>query len=150
LGLLSDLGEGPVALDTAVFIYFFEEHPKYLPFVEPVFLAVDGGDLQAATSAITLLETIVVPLKAGNAALAKRYEEYLTNSQGLRFMHLDLDLLKAAAHVRATTRAKTPDAIQIAAALAAGCTVLLTNDGRYPEIAGLRVLQLDDYLSSEA
>lgn len=100
MGLLNDVKGGPVALDTAIFIYLFEEHPKYLPLVEPVFRAIDDGDIQAATSAITLLETIVVPLKSGNAALAKRYEDYLTNSRGLRFMHLDLDLLKAAAHVR--------------------------------------------------
>lgn len=97
MGLLNDLKGGPVALDTAVFIYFFEEHPKYLPLVEPVFLAIDDGKLEAVTSAVTLLETIVVPLRAGNSALADRYEEFLTNSQGLRLLHLSLDLLKEAA-----------------------------------------------------
>ncbi|HJX28490.1 MAG TPA: hypothetical protein VJ885_11290 [Thermoanaerobaculia bacterium] len=32
MGLLSDLGEGPVALDTSIFVYFLEEHPVYLPW----------------------------------------------------------------------------------------------------------------------
>ena len=41
MGLIDELGAGPVALDTSVFIYFIEEHPQYLPVVEPVFAAVD-------------------------------------------------------------------------------------------------------------
>jgi hypothetical protein len=40
VGLLSDLGDGPVALDTALFIYLVEEHPVYLPVVIPVFVAI--------------------------------------------------------------------------------------------------------------
>jgi hypothetical protein len=52
---MADLGHGPVALDTAVFIYFIEEHPRFLPVVEPVFSAVAGARLEAITSGITLL-----------------------------------------------------------------------------------------------
>ena len=40
---------------------------------------------------------------------------------------------------------KTPDALQIASALSAGCPAFLTNDRRIPSMQGLRVLQLDDY-----
>jgi predicted nucleic acid-binding protein len=61
VGLIEDLGAGPVGLDTAVFIYFIEENPDFLRLVEPVFAAIDGGSLQAFTSAVTLLEVLVVP-----------------------------------------------------------------------------------------
>jgi hypothetical protein len=40
---------------------------------------------------------------------------------------------------------KTPDALQLAAALGAGCTTFVTNDRRIPAIRGMRVLQLGDY-----
>ncbi len=43
MGLIEELGSGPVALDTAIFIYFIEEHPIYLPLLEPVFQAIDAG-----------------------------------------------------------------------------------------------------------
>src|SRR5215210_1214987 len=56
LGLLSDLGGGPVALDSSIFIYFIEEHPIYLPVVEPLFEAIDAGELEAVTSSLTLIE----------------------------------------------------------------------------------------------
>jgi hypothetical protein len=36
MGLMADLGGGPVGVDTAVFIYFIEEHPQFLPLVEPL------------------------------------------------------------------------------------------------------------------
>ena len=146
MGLLKDLGDGPVALDTSIFLYFIEEHPLYLPLVEPLFEAIDAGELEAVTSSLTLLEVLVIPFRFSNAALIERYETLLTKSQGLRLVDLDRDFLRAVAQVRASTRAKTPDAIQLAAAMAAGCPVFLTNDDRIPELPGLRVLVLDDYL----
>lgn len=146
MGLLSDLGDGPVALDTSIFLYFIEEHSLYLPLVQPLFEAIDAGELEAVTSSLTLLEVLVIPYRFSNAALVERYETLLTKSQGLRLVDLDRDFLRAVAQVRATTRVKTPDAIQLAAAMAAGCPVFLTNDDRIPDLPGLRVLLLDNYL----
>jgi predicted nucleic acid-binding protein len=146
LGLLSDLGGGPVALDSSIFIYFIEEHPKYLSLVEPVFEAVDAGALEAVTSSLTLLEVLVIPFRFANASLIDRYETLLTKSRGLRLVDLDRDFLRAVAQVRASTRTKTPDAMQLAAAMAAGCPAFLTNDDRIPNVPGLRTLLLENYL----
>ena len=146
MGLIDEIGAGPVGLDTAIFIYFIEEPPLFLPAVVPVFKAIDRGELTAATSALTLLETIVVPYRSGDSTLADRYEAFLTRSRGLRLVELDLPLLRAAALIRATTRVKTPDALQLAAALSHGCTTFLTNDRKLSDLGGLRVLQLKDHL----
>ncbi|MBI4617402.1 MAG: PIN domain-containing protein [Planctomycetes bacterium] len=145
--MIEEVLPGPIGLDTAIFIYFIEEHPDYLGILDPLFQAVDRGVLQCVTSAITLLETLVVPYRAGDTALAERYEELLTRSAGVRLVELDRGLLKAAAHLRGRLCLRTPDALQIAAALAAGCTKYLTNDRRLPAIPRLSVLQLDDYRS---
>lgn len=146
MGLLTDIGEGPVALDSAVFIYFIERNPRYLSAVKPIFVAIDEGRLEGATSSLTLLETLVAPLRVGNMVIARQYERFLTNSRGLQLVPIDLALLRAAAHLRATTRLKTPDALQVASALSAGCGVLVTNDDRIPPMPGLRVLCIDSYL----
>jgi predicted nucleic acid-binding protein len=132
-------------LDSSIFVYYIEENPQYLALLDPIFDAVVEGRLKAATSALTLLETLVVPLRIGNEVLARQYERFLTNSEGLLLVEIDLSFFRAAAHVRASTRLKTPDAIQVTAALSAGCPVFLTNDRRIPSMQGLRVLQLDDY-----
>lgn len=146
MGLIEDLAPGPVALDTQAFIYFIEEHPRYLPVVEPVFEAIERDKLQAVTSAVTLLEVLVIPYRENNSTLAATYEEILTRSRGLRMVELSPPLLRAAAQLRAATSMKTPDALQVAAALQAGCSALLTNDGRWPErVCSLRVLRIDEY-----
>ena len=59
MGLLSDLGQGPVALDSSIFIYFIEEHPLFLPVVEPLFSSVAACDVAVVTSSLTLLQALV-------------------------------------------------------------------------------------------
>jgi predicted nucleic acid-binding protein len=142
---MADIGRGPIALDTAIFIYFIEEHPRFFPLVEPIFAGIDTARWEAVTSGLTLLETLVVPYRAGDAALAERYEALLTRSRGLRLVELDRSILRAAAQLRAVARVATPDALQLAAALSARCTAYLTNDRALPRVPGLRVLQLRDY-----
>lgn len=82
------------------------------------------------------METIVVPLRSGNEALARRYESHLTRSHGLNLVRLNLALLKAAAHLRAMSHIKTPDAIQLAEVLTEGCSTFLANDHSYPRFPG--------------
>jgi hypothetical protein len=43
-----------IALDTAPLIYFIEEHPTYLPILDPFFEKLDKGSIQVVTSVITL------------------------------------------------------------------------------------------------
>jgi len=149
MGLREDLGRGPVGLDTVAFIYFIEEHPDYLPLLDPIFEAVDGGKLQVVTSSLTLLEVLVVPYRSGNLPLAQKYEWLLTRSRGLTLVDLDLPLLRGAAKIRALyPTARTPGAIQLCAALSAGCSSLVTNDRALPAVPGLRIVQLDGYLRS--
>jgi predicted nucleic acid-binding protein len=139
------LGRGPIGLDTAIFVYYIEEHPRYLSLVEPVFEGIDRGRWRAVTSGVTLLETLVIPYRIGDEALADRYEGLLTRSRGLTLVELDRPLLRMAARLRATAGVRTPDALQLAAAVAARCAAYLTNDRALPRIPGLPVLQLRDY-----
>ena len=146
MGLIEDLGDGPVALDTQVFIYFIEEDERFLGLVKPVFESIDRGSVVAATSGLTLMEVLVVPFRSANLALADRYEALLTRSRGLRFVDIDRDLLKAAAQLRAAFKLRSPDAIQVAAAMVANCAAFLTNDRKIPAVPGLKILQLNNYL----
>jgi predicted nucleic acid-binding protein len=146
VGLIREIGDGPLALDTVVFIYFIEEHPRFLPVLDPIFAAIDKTRLRAVASTLTLLEVLVVPYRAGNIPLAERYEEVLTRSRGLRLLDIDRTQLRAAAQLRALhSTLRTPDAIQISAALSGSCSVLLTNDRDLPAVPGLRILQLRDF-----
>jgi len=146
MGLTVELGVGSVAVDTAIFIYFIEANPRFLPEITPLFNEADQGRRELITSALTLLEVLVVPYRAGNRLLAERYEALLTRSRGIRLIELSHDQLRAAAQLRAATGVKTPDALQLVAAIGGGCTTFLTSDRRLPPVPGLRILDLASYV----
>ncbi len=141
-GLLSLVGGGPVAVDTACFIYIIEGHPHYAPLLRPLFVAADRGALALVTTAITLLEVLVVPYRAEDDGLASRYERLLTQGRGITLVEAGVSQARLAAQLRARTGIRVPDALQLAAALSAGCTAFVTNDRALPSLPGLPVVQL--------
>lgn len=149
MGLMDDVERGPVGIDTSIFIYYVEEHPTYLDLVSPLFESLDERRCRGVTSALTLLETLVVPYRESNTAVAMRYEFLLGHGRGLELVDLDRALLRAAARLRAAYGVKTPDSIQLAAALSKGCTTFFTHDRPLSKVQGIRVLQIGRYLSAQ-
>ncbi|MBV9237287.1 MAG: type II toxin-antitoxin system VapC family toxin [Xanthobacteraceae bacterium] len=145
MALIDDLGAGPVCLDTALVIYLIEENQLFSAVIAPLFEAADAGELELVVSALTLLEVLVVPYRAGNIALAERYEAVLTRSRGMRMIDLTREHMRLAAQLRAASSVATPDALQLATCLASRCSAFVTNDRRLPSIPGLRIIQLRDY-----
>ena len=96
----------------------------------------------AVTSTLTLLETLVVPYRAGDTALAERYEALLSRSRGLRLVELDRPLLRAAAHLRAAVSVKTPTPSSSPRRSGPGAPRFLrTNDRDLPPVPGIRILR---------
>jgi predicted nucleic acid-binding protein len=137
------LPDGRIGVDTALFIYFIEQHPAYHGRVRHLFEAASAGERELVTSAVTLLEVLVVPYRIGNLALAERYEAVLSRSRGLLMVDIDRRVLRAAAQIRAVYGTRPPDAIQLASATLHRCAAFVTNDRRLPD-AGVRVIQLED------
>ena len=54
-----------------------------------------SGRLEAVTSALSLLEVLVIPYRKGQLAIAEHYEALLNRSRGLRLCELDLPVLLA-------------------------------------------------------
>jgi predicted nucleic acid-binding protein len=134
--------EGPIAIDTSLFIYFIEDKAPWVDIVDSLFEKVVSSGRILATSELTVCETLVAPLRAGDLAMVARYEELLGRSENVTLVPMDRWNLRAAANIRARFGLKTPDAIQLAAALSLRCTAFVTNDRRLPQIPGLRTIQL--------
>jgi len=146
---MNDVGPGPIALDSVSFIYFIEDDPIFVPVLLPLFSAFDSGKASGFTSEITLLEVLVMPYRRGDMHLAERYETLLTRSRGLTMTGLGRAQLRTAAKLRALhSGLRTPDALQLATALTAGCSAFITNDRKLPAIPGLRLIQLSKYARS--
>ena len=97
------------------------------------------------TSTVTLLEVLVHPLRNNNSELAAEYRDILLNSK-LMTVEVSNAIAEQAAQIRATHNIRTPDAIQISAALNAGVAYFFTNDVRLPEIPSIQIISLDKLL----
>lgn len=139
---INDLQEKTVGLDTAPLIYFIEENPAYIETVQFFFEAMDRGDFLVVTSTVTLLEVLVHPLRSNNRELATEYRDILLNSK-LMTLEVSSAIAEQAAQLRAAHNIRTPDAIQISAALNAGATHFFTNDIRLPEIPSIQIFSID-------
>lgn len=150
MGWVDDLAGTVVALDTAPLVYYVEEHPQYLPIVEPLFNALDDGMLRAVASTIALLEVLVVPLRNGDAETAQAYRDILLNSDAMTLMPVSPEVAERAAQLRARYTVRTPDALHLATALHAGATHFITNDTRLPALTNLQVITLDSLAADVA
>lgn len=133
-----------LGFDTAPVIYFIEAHPQYDALVTEVFQRVTDGVLSGFTSVITLAEVLVHPFRHEDAGLQKEYRDLLLHSDHFQTVSIDPDTAERAAELRARYNVRTPDALQIATALAAGCEAFLTNDPVFKRVTELRVLVLDE------
>lgn len=134
-----------LGVDTAPLIYFIEEHPRYGPIVSPVFQLITDGQLTGVTTVVTLVEVLTLPLQRGDQRLADAYKVVLGSSDNLAMVSIDAAIAERAAALRARHGLRTPDALQIAAALNTGCEAFLTNDARLSKVSELRVLVLDTF-----
>ncbi|MHB8646820.1 MAG: type II toxin-antitoxin system VapC family toxin [Thermomicrobiales bacterium] len=132
-----------LGFDTVPFIYFIERHPAFVTMMREIFRRVHGGAILGYTSTITLTELLTKPYHEGNTTLARRYYALITRSRNLTLVPIDAPIADAAAELRARYSLRTPDALQIAAAITAGCDTFLTNDHALQRVADIRVLVLD-------
>jgi predicted nucleic acid-binding protein len=132
------LSEGATVLvDTAPWIYLLEDHAEFAPRFLGLFEAAERGQIQLALSTVTLAEVLTGPFKAGQTALAKRYEAALGTYQ---VVPLSVAVASLAAQLRVQYRLKLPDAVQLASALQIGASALVTHDRDFSAVQGLPVL----------
>jgi predicted nucleic acid-binding protein len=146
MGLLDNIKGQVVALDTAPLIYFIERHPTYHPVVRPLFAALAKGQFTAVTSTITLVETLVQPLRTQQPDLAQRYQEILLRAKNLTTYDMSPAIAIKAAGIRAEFNFRTPDAIQLATAVHAGANFFLTNDRAFQKYPHLQIILVDSLI----
>jgi len=138
-----------VFLDTAPLIYFIEKNTKYHDLVKPVISLIDSNHARGITSTITLLEVLVQPLREGNRKLADKYKAILLSANGLETCMISHTISERAAIIRAHYRFRTPDAIQLATAIVSKSDYFLTNDAALKQIKEIKVILLEDYLTTK-
>lgn len=146
MGWLEQLHGKVVAIDTAPFIYYFEDHADFAPLLHPFFQDLEAGRIRAITSVISLLEVLVHPLRQGDEKLASQYQDALLSHAYLTTASVNYAIAQAAAELRAEHNLKTPDAIQLATAINSNATAFLTNDRDFGDAPPIEIVTLRELL----
>jgi len=142
MGWIDSLQGKTVCVDTSPLIFFIEEHPTYGPILDPFFEAVSRGEITLITSAVTLLEVLVHPLKHDDEPLAQRYNDILLSSPHISTITVTPRTAQVAAELRAEGNLKTPDAIHLATAINHQADAFLTNDRDFRNAASIEILKV--------
>ena len=148
MGQLTLPNAARVYIDTVTVIYAIEQAPTYGVLLNPLWNSLQAGNLEIFTSELTLMETLIMPMRNSDTFLIDAYERLLRSPQ-MQLLPINQIILKEAARLRAITSSlRTPDAIHAATAIASGCAQFLTNDRPLRIIANLPIVILDEVLAS--
>ncbi|PHJ60682.1 twitching motility protein PilT [Nostoc linckia z18] len=137
-------GVSRLFLDTAPVIYFVERNPLFVDLVDPIFDRLEA-DITAVVSGITLSECLVGAIRLGLVDLEQAFVDMLQQEQVV-FVEINAAIAREAAKIRVRYNLQLPDALQVAAALMAGCEAFLTNDAAFKRVTELRVLVVSGLL----
>ena len=149
MGPLTLPTHGPVYLDANGFIYSVERVEPHRTLLEPMWRQARAGEFDVASSDITVLETLVKPLREGDEVVEMLLRS-MFDAQEVSLVPATRELWEDAAHIRADAGLKTPDALHAATALSAGCARFVTNDTDFRRVEGLPIVVLDDLIEAEA
>ncbi|NJO93972.1 MAG: PIN domain-containing protein [Hydrococcus sp. RM1_1_31] len=145
MGQLNLPSSSIIYVDTAVVIYSVEFNVDYWQLLRPLWIKFQAKEVRIVSSELTLMESLVVPIRNRNRLLIETYEQLFGR---IELVPISQTLLKEAAQLRATTNLKTPDAIHAATARGSGCTLFLTNDRGFRNVPALPVTILSEVLQA--
>lgn len=136
-----------IGVDTMCFIYHFADVPRFSPLTDELFTLTQTEKVSIVTSIVSVIETLVLPEQSEDPELAREYERLFRSLLGLTIIPIDWSVAKLTAKIRAKYPAvRLPDAIQLSAALLAGCKAFVTNDEQFKRVKEIPVILLKDYL----
>ena len=138
---------GSVYIDANVIIYSIERIEPYRELLAPMWQEARAGRFALASSELVVLETLIKPLREGNARLEMLFRSIFAAAE-MDLIPATLAIWEEAARIRAATGLKTSDALHAATALSAGCTLFVTNDTDFRRVEDLPIVVLDDLVQA--
>ena len=137
-------GRRGVVLDTMVWIYLFEDQPKYSAVCSRLVQEAEAGTFSGVITPVTAGEVLVKPLQKRRPDIAERYRLALGNLVNIGLCPLDGEVGFMAGALRAKYGLPLPDVLQAAMALREMPSTLITNDKALKKIVEIKVILLDD------
>jgi predicted nucleic acid-binding protein len=136
-----------MGLDTSIFIYHLERHPRYFPLTQELLSGVEAGKWTAVASTVALMELTVRTWQLERPDVARAYEDALTQFPHLTLADVTRDVARRAAQLRAQHSLRPADALHVATALAHDATLFVTNDRDFARLDIPHIVLLSDFVT---
>jgi len=133
-----------IFLDTAPFIYLLEKNPEYFESMKEFFNKCIQNKIELITSAITVEEYCVYPLKNEQPNLVLNFNSFIY-AMNIKIINIDKNIALEAAKIRSEYKAfKAMDSLQLATAKIESCDLFLTNDKQLRQFSNLNCKTVDE------
>lgn len=138
-------GYNKIFIDTAPFIYYLEQNPKYFNAAKDFFVFCYENKKELTTSVITIEEYSVYPYIQNKYELIYNFEKFLSDLD-IKIIDIDKSIALQAAKIRSNYKNfKGMDALQLASAAASNCSLFITNDKQLKQFKGIKCITFDDW-----
>jgi predicted nucleic acid-binding protein len=135
-----------VHVDARVLAYHLLGRPPYADLARLLLDGVRSGRIAAQTSSLSLYQLLAEPYRTGSGEAAGRVARFVSAFPGLDMVPVGASVARQAAQVQARLGGRPERSIQVATALAGDADLFVTRGSGLRRIAGMEVLDLDDYL----
>lgn len=135
-----------IGVDTNIFIYQFQAHPKYSPLTNQLFLLLERKKVILNTSFVSLIEVLSFPGLKDKKNLSELYETFLLHTDNLHVVYPNLSITKKTIELRKKYKFSVPDCLQIASAWEEKSKIFITNDEKLKKVEEIEVVLLDEFI----
>lgn len=139
--------KGIVGIDTNIFIYQFQAHPKYSLLTNQLFLLLERKKIKLTTSFISLIEILSFSRLVDEKDISKSYETFLLHTDNLKIIFPTLSISKKTIALRKKYQLSIPDCLQISSAWEEKSKLFITNDEKLKKVKEIEVVLLDNFFS---
>ena len=127
-----------IFLDTNIIIYFLERNEYFYDKVLPFFKDAEQNQVKLFSSSLSYMELLIPIVKKKDLHIEIKYNFLF--KKFFEVVDINMKVARLAAIIRAKYRTKTPDSIQIACAIYAGCSRFVTSDKKLKGVEEINVL----------
>lgn len=121
--------------DSMLFIYLIEGNLEFGPRVRSIYKGMEKRGDALCTSVFTLGEVLTGPRKLGASDVVSRIRDFFMQGDKVELIPFNAATADRYSEIRATTGAKSADAIHLASAADSGVELFLTHDKSLHKLA---------------
>jgi predicted nucleic acid-binding protein len=131
-----------IGIDTNIFIYFFEQNPRFGTSAEKIFRSLADNEIRCSTNIIALTELLA--FKGLSEKAVKDIERRLYDVPNLQVSEVNREIAIKAAKIRRNYGFRLADSLQLATAIVNKVGVYVSNDLKLKKFKELKVISLDE------